>query len=102
RTWGLPVAPPAGGPVGTPPNRDIRFERNLDQPVSAMMTKKLITIGEGPSLEAAKELLHRNRIENLLVVDQAGYLKGLVTIKDIEKAQHHPFAAKDELGRLRA
>jgi IMP dehydrogenase len=66
-----------------------------------MMTKKLITIGEGTTVEAAKELLHKNRIEKLLVVDGAGYLKGLITIKDIEKAQQHPFAAKDEHGRLR-
>src|SRR4029078_6189047 len=81
--------------------RDIRFERNLDQPVNAMMTKKLITIGEGTTLEAAKELLHKNRIEKLLVIGCEGLAKGLVTIKDIEKAQQHPYAAKDELGRLR-
>jgi IMP dehydrogenase len=99
---GLPVVAADGRPVGILTNRDIRFERNLDQPVSAMMTKKLITIAEGTSLDAAKDLLHRNRIEKLLVIDGGGYLKGLVTIKDIEKAQHHPFAAKDELGRLRA
>ena len=63
-----------------------------------MMTKKLITIAEGTSVESAKELLHRNRIEKLLVIDGGGYLKGLVTIKDIEKAQAHPFAGQ---GRLR-
>jgi IMP dehydrogenase len=98
---GLPVVAADGRPVGILTNRDIRFERNLDQPVSAMMTKKLITIAEGTSVEAAKELLHKNRIEKLLVIDGGGYLKGLITIKDIEKAQRHPFAAKDELGRLR-
>ena len=98
---GLPVVAADGRPVGILTNRDIRFERNLEQPVSAMMTKKLITIAEGTSVEAAKELLHKNRIEKLLVVDGGGYLKGLVTIKDIEKAQRHPIAAKDELGRLR-
>jgi IMP dehydrogenase len=98
---GLPVVASDGRPVGILTNRDIRFERNLDQPVSAMMTKRLITIGEGTTLEAAKELLHKNRIEKLLVIDGAGLLKGLVTIKDIEKAQQHPYAAKDELGRLR-
>jgi IMP dehydrogenase len=98
---GLPVVASDGRPVGILTNRDIRFERNLDQPVSAMMTKKLITIGEGTTVEAAKELLHRNRIEKLLVIDGGGYLKGLITIKDIEKAQQHPFAAKDEHGRLR-
>src|ERR1700749_2302675 len=99
---GLPVVAADGRPVGILTNRDIRFERNLEQPVSAMMTKKLITIAEGTSVEAAKELLHKNRIEKLLVIDGGGYLKGLVTIKDIEKAQRHPSAAKDELGRLRA
>jgi IMP dehydrogenase len=98
---GLPVVAADGRPVGILTNRDIRFERNLDQPVSAMMTKKLITIAEGTSIEAAKELLHKNRIEKLLVIDGGGFLKGLVTIKDIEKAQRHPNAAKDELGRLR-
>jgi IMP dehydrogenase len=98
---GLPVVAADGRPVGILTNRDIRFERNLDQPVSAMMTRHLITIGEGTTLEAAKELLHKNRIEKLLVVDGAGFLKGLVTIKDIEKAQQHPYAAKDDLGRLR-
>jgi len=97
---GLPVVA-EGRPVGILTNRDIRFERNLEQPVSAMMTRKLITIAEGTSLESAKELLHKNRIEKLLVVDGAGYLKGLVTIKDIEKAQQHPSAAKDDMGRLR-
>jgi IMP dehydrogenase len=98
---GLPVVAADGRPVGILTNRDIRFERNLDQPVSAMMTKRLITIGEGTTLEAAKELLHKNRIEKLLVIDGAGYLKGLITIKDIEKAQQHPYAAKDDFGRLR-
>src|SRR6516165_4662578 len=90
---GLPVVAADGRPVGILTNRDIRFERNLDQPVSAMMTKQLITIGEGTTLEAAKELLHKNRIEKLLVIDQGGFLKGLVTIKDIEKAQQHPSAS---------
>jgi IMP dehydrogenase len=98
---GLPVVAADGRPVGILTNRDIRFERNLDQPVSAMMTKRLITIGEGTTVEAAKELLHKNRIEKLLVIDAAGLLKGLVTIKDIEKAQQHPYAAKDERGQLR-
>jgi IMP dehydrogenase len=98
---GLPVITADGRPVGILTNRDIRFERNLDQPVSAMMTKQLITIGEGTTLEAAKGLLHKNRIEKLLVIGGDGLLKGLVTIKDIEKAQQHPFAAKDDFGRLR-
>jgi IMP dehydrogenase len=98
---GLPVVAADGRPVGILTNRDIRFERNLDQPVSAMMTKQLITIAEGTTLEAAKGLLHKNRIEKLLVIGGDGLLKGLVTIKDIEKAQQHPFAAKDDFGRLR-
>ena len=98
---GLPVVAPDGRAVGIITNRDVRFERNLEQPVSAMMTKKLITVPEGTSLEDSKELLHRNRIEKLLVVDSNGKLQGLITIKDIQKAQQHPTAAKDDFGRLR-
>ena len=98
---GLPVVGRDGRPVGILTNRDVRFERNLDQPVRDMMTTKLITAPEGMSLEGSKELLHKNRIEKLLVIDNAGKLRGLITIKDIEKAQQHPFAAKDDLGRLR-
>jgi IMP dehydrogenase len=98
---GLPVVSGDGHLVGILTNRDVRFERNLDQPVRNMMTTKLITGPEGLSLEASKELLHKNRIEKLLIVDGANKLKGLLTIKDIEKAQQHPFAVKDELGRLR-
>ncbi len=98
---GLPVVGADGRPVGILTNRDVRFERNLDQMVSAVMTRKLITTAEGTSLESSKELLHKNRIEKLLVVDGAGKLKGLITIKDIEKAQQHPTAVKDDFGRLR-
>ena len=98
---GLPVVGRDGKPVGILTNRDVRFERNLDQAVRDVMTTRLITAPEGVTLEAAKELLHRNRIEKLLVVDGGGKLRGLITIKDIEKAQQHPHAAKDELGRLR-
>jgi IMP dehydrogenase len=98
---GLPVVGADGRPVGILTNRDVRFERNLGQPVRAMMTTKLVTVPEGTGLEASKELLHRHRIEKLLVVDAAGKLKGLITIKDLEKAQQHPTAVKDELGRLR-
>jgi len=98
---GLPVVGRDGRPVGILTNRDVRFERNLDQPVRDVMTTNLITAHEGMSLEGSKELLHKNRIEKLLVVDAAGKLRGLITIKDIEKAQQHPYAAKDELGRLR-
>src|SRR5919206_2755358 len=98
---GLPVVGADGRPVGILTNRDVRFERNLSQAVRAMMTTKLITVPEGTGLEASKELLHTHRIEKLLVVDSAGKLKGLITIKDLEKAQQHPNAVKDDLGRLR-
>jgi IMP dehydrogenase len=98
---GLPVVGRDGKPVGILTNRDVRFERNLDQSVRDVMTTNLITAHEGMSLEGSKELLHKNRIEKLLVIDNAGKLRGLITIKDIEKAQQHPNAAKDEMGRLR-
>lgn len=86
--------------VGILTNRDIRFERNLNQPVANLMTKKLVTVSEKVTLEEAKELLHKNRIEKLLVTDANGDLKGLITIKDIEKTEKNPFAVKDSLGRL--
>jgi IMP dehydrogenase len=98
---GLPVVAADGRAVGIITNRDVRFERNLEQPVNAMMTKKLITVAEGTSLEDSKELLHKHRIEKLLVVDATGRLMGLITTKDIQKAQQHPTAAKDDFGRLR-
>ena len=98
---GLPVVGEDGRPVGILTNRDVRFERNLDQQVRDVMTTRLITAPEKITLEQSKELLHANRIEKLIVVDAAGKLRGLITIKDIEKAQQHPAAAKDELGRLR-
>ncbi|HJZ85467.1 MAG TPA: IMP dehydrogenase [Polyangia bacterium] len=97
---GLPVVK-EGRPVGILTNRDIRFERNLEQRVRDVMTQKLVTAPEGTTLEQAKELLHKNRIEKLIVVDTGGRMRGLITIKDIEKAQAHPDAVKDELGRLR-
>lgn len=98
---GLPVVGDDGRLVGILTNRDVRFERHLDQPVRNLMTTNLITAPEGLGLEKSKELLHKNRIEKLLVVDGAGRLRGLITIKDIEKAQQHPHAVKDDLGRLR-
>ncbi|ACY16711.1 IMP dehydrogenase [Haliangium ochraceum] len=101
RISGLPVVDGEGRPLGILTNRDVRFERNLDQRVGEVMTKRLITVREGVSLEESKELLHENRIEKLLVVDAEGRLRGLITIKDIEQAEQHPHAAKDELGRLR-
>jgi IMP dehydrogenase len=96
---GIPVTR-KGKLVGILTNRDLRFEKNLDQRVEQVMTKELVTAREGVTIEAAKELLHRHRIEKLPVVNEAFELKGLITIKDIEKIQKHPHAAKDRLGRL--
>lgn len=87
--------------VGILTNRDLRFETNLEQPVRNIMTKdQLITAEVGTTLEQAKEILQRHRIEKLPVVDKKGKLKGLITIKDIEKAQAYPSATKDSHGRL--
>src|ERR671934_424719 len=86
--------------TGIATNRDLRFEKNLEQKVEDVMTRELITCREGISQDEAKELLHKNRIEKLLVVDDKFELKGLITIKDIEKTRAHPNAAKDEHGRL--
>src|SRR6202049_674691 len=101
RVSGLPVT---RGPllVGILTNRDLRFERNLDQPVSAVMTKdNLVTVPVGTTLEEAERILQRHRIEKLLVVDAEFRLKGLITVKDIQKKMEFPRAAKDEQGRLR-
>jgi len=88
--------------VGIVTNRDLRFETKLEKKVSEIMTKdNLITVSEGISLEDSKKLLHQHRIEKLLVVDKKGRLKGLITIKDIEKIRKYPNACKDKLGRLR-
>ena len=88
--------------VGILTNRDLRFETNLEQRVGDVMTKdNLVTAPEGISLEESKQILHRNRIEKLLVVDERGKLKGLITIKDIEKIKKYPLSCKDHLGRLR-
>ncbi len=88
--------------VGIVTNRDLRFVKALDRPVSEIMTcKDLITVDPDVTLERAKELLHENRIEKLLVTDSNGDLRGLITMKDIEKAIKYPLANKDELGRLR-
>jgi IMP dehydrogenase len=87
--------------VGILTNRDLRFETDLNKKISTLMTKdNLITIPEGTSLAKSKEILHDNRIEKLLVVDKKGNLKGLLTIKDIEKSGRFPNAAKDSKGRL--
>jgi IMP dehydrogenase len=102
RISGVPVTKD-GKLVGILTNRDLRFVTELDAKISTVMTKdNLITVPEGTTLEQSKALLHKNRIEKLLVVDEANNLKGLITIKDIEKIRKYPNACKDELGRLRA
>jgi IMP dehydrogenase len=101
RISGLPVIDGEKRPVGILTNRDVRFERRLDLAVGEVMTKKPVTVRENVKIDEAKELLHRHRIEKLLVVDAEGRLKGLITIKDIEQAEAHPLAATDEHGRLR-
>jgi IMP dehydrogenase len=98
---GLPVT---RGPrlVGILTNRDLRFERSLDQPVSDVMTKdNLVTVPIGTTLDEAERILQRHRIEKLLVVDKDFNLKGLITVKDIQKKLEFPDATKDEQGRLR-
>jgi len=88
--------------VGIVTNRDLRFETDLDKKVSDVMTKdNLVTVSEGINLEESKKLLHKHRIEKLLVVDQQGRLRGMITIKDIEKIKKFPDASKDSMGRLR-
>jgi IMP dehydrogenase len=89
--------------VGIVTNRDLRFESNLDQPVSSIMTpqERLVTVKEGASLDEARELLRVHRLERVLVLNDAGELRGLITVKDMMKSTEHPMAAKDELGRLR-
>jgi IMP dehydrogenase len=101
RISGLPVTKD-GKLVGILTNRDLRFEKRTDRTVREVMTsEKLITARPGVTLEQAKEILHRYRIEKLPVVDEGSTLRGLITVKDIEKAIRYPHAAKDALGRLR-
>jgi len=102
RISGLPVV--AGRRVvGIVTNRDLRFETNLDQPVSQIMTPgdKLVTVPEGTDLDTAKALMHRHRLERVLVINAERELRGLITVKDILKSTEHPSASKDNLGRLR-
>ena len=101
RISGLPVVDSEKRPVGILTNRDVRFEKRLTLQVGELMTKNPVTVKDGVAIEEAKELLHKHRIEKLLVVDGAGRLKGLITIRDIEQAEENPLAATDELGRLR-
>jgi IMP dehydrogenase len=98
---GIPITE-EGRLVGILTNRDLRFETNLDRPIGEVMTREhLITVPVGTTLEEAATILHRYKIEKLPVVDDHGLLKGLITVKDIQKKTQYPRAAKDERGRLR-
>ena len=102
RISGVPITKANGKLVGILTNRDLRFETDLDIPISERMTKKnLVTVSVGTTLEEAKEHLKHTRVEKLLVVDKDRFLKGLITIKDIEKVRKYPNACKDSFGRLR-
>lgn len=99
---GVPVTDETGHLVGILTNRDLRFENDLDKPISDLMTKdELVTVPPGTTLKEAKAMLHKHRIEKLLVVEDGNVLKGLITVKDIQKMIKYPDACKDELGRLR-
>jgi IMP dehydrogenase len=100
---GLPVISAGGRVVGIVTNRDLRFETKLDQPVRNIMTprERLVTVGEGAQREEAMALMHKHRLERVLVVNKRFELRGLVTVKDILKSTEHPNACKDQLGRLR-
>ncbi|MFM7272443.1 MAG: IMP dehydrogenase, partial [Gammaproteobacteria bacterium] len=103
RFSGVPVLNRKRELVGVVTNRDVRFAENLDAPVSAIMTRRreLVTVREGTPLDEVKKLMHRHRIEKVLVVDDAFRLTGLITAKDIFKAERYPSACKDADGRLR-
>jgi IMP dehydrogenase len=102
RISGVPVTTPEGRLLGILTNRDLRFEDRTDLPVSELMTKEnLKTVSVGTTLEEARRLLQRYKIEKLLVVDDRYHLKGLITVKDIQKKIKFPNACKDEMGRLR-
>ncbi|MHB1243932.1 MAG: IMP dehydrogenase [Gaiellaceae bacterium] len=102
RISGVPITDDSGVLVGILTNRDLRFESNTRQPVSALMTSRnLVTAPVGTTLDEANEILHRHKIEKLPVVDSDGRLKGLITVKDIQKRIEFPLATKDEQGRLR-
>jgi IMP dehydrogenase len=100
---GVPITDGEGVLVGILTNRDLRFENDVEQPISALMTSRnLVTAPVGTTLAEAEEILHRNKIEKLPVVDADGRLRGLITVKDIQKKIEFPEATKDEQGRLRA
>jgi len=98
---GLPITDESNKLVGILTNRDIRFESRLSLPIEKIMTRKLVTVPVGTSLEDAEKVFHEHKIEKLLVVDEGYHLKGLITYKDILKRIQYPDAAKDSLGRLR-
>ena len=99
---GVPIVENGGRLVGIVTNRDLQFETDLDQPIRGVMTsERLVTVPVGTTLDEAREILHRHRIEKLPVVDEDGSLRGLITVKDIFKRQQYPNACKDEHGRLR-
>ncbi|MBP1468989.1 IMP dehydrogenase [Candidatus Chloroploca sp. M-50] len=99
---GVPIVTDEGDLVGIITNRDLRFEIDRTRPIHELMTSKnLVTVPEGTTLEQAKEQLHRHRIEKVLVVNNRGKLTGLITVKDIMKQIEHPYACKDDQGRLR-
>jgi IMP dehydrogenase len=100
---GLPVVDAGGRVVGIVTNRDLRFETNLGQPVKNIMTprSRLVTVREGATREDAMTLMHKHRLERVLVVNKNFELRGLITVKDIQKSTEHPNACKDKLGRLR-
>jgi IMP dehydrogenase len=99
---GVPITDPSGRLLGILTNRDLRFETRLDLPISDLMTQKnLITVPVGTTLEEAKRLLNQHKIEKLLVVDDRYHLRGLITVKDIQKNIRYPNASKDSMGRLR-
>ena len=102
RIGGLPVVDLYGRLLGLVTNRDLRFERDLKRPVTEVMTplERLVTAPPGTTLEEAEEILRRHKVEKLPLVDEAGRLKGLLTLKDIVKRKQYPHAAKDALGRL--
>jgi IMP dehydrogenase len=97
---GLPVVD-SGKTVGILTSRDVRFEKNLKQPVERLMTRELVTVAPDVTQETARELLHKHRIEKLLVVTKAGELIGLITVKDLVQAERFPGAIKDGLSRLK-
>jgi len=102
RISGVPVTDAEGRLVGILTNRDLRFDNDVEQPVSNLMTSRdLVTAPVGTTLDEAEEILHRHRIEKLPVVDESGRLRGLITVKDIRKRREYPHATKDEQGRLR-